>query len=103
MFMKYAVRAGWSAFVVLAPFAAQAQAGLSPDVVEKLKNLQNIRIKSPAGGEAKGWTCREEDGRRLHRVDPTNVAHMGKVPSSVAGLRDNSTPAERLPACTEPR
>lgn len=103
MFIRYVVRSGWASFLALTSLTAQAQSGISPDVLERLKNLQNIQIKSAAGSEAKGWTCRtKEDGRRLHRMDPTNIAHMGTIASSVAGFRDNTTPLARLPVCTEP-
>lgn len=79
------------------PSALQAQSN-------GLKEIGEInRIIAKANRGVKGWTCRDpEDGKRLHRVDPTNIARMGKIPSSEAGLHDSKTPLEKLPICTTP-
>ncbi|MDB6001115.1 MAG: hypothetical protein JWP52_2814 [Rhizobacter sp.] len=89
-------------------FTSNAQAQPAPllpqDLTEQLKKLQNMKVQSPVGGDAKGWTCRDpEDGHRMHVVDTTNIARMGKVPSSVAGLNDTKTEPRNLPLCERPQ
>ncbi|MFQ1061396.1 hypothetical protein [Bordetella trematum] len=73
------------------------------DALAKLRQIQKDNEADLQG--TKGWTCRDmsDGGRRMHRVDLTGSATMNGVPSSHAGLTDNTTPLSALPACAEPR
>ncbi len=73
------------------------------DALSKLRQIQKDNDTDMQG--TKGWTCRDmsDGGRRMHVVDLTGSASMNGLPSSHAGLTDNTTPLSTLPPCTEPR
>ncbi len=90
-----------SALAGLTPAGVHAQSDDASGEGAALHALNEQIAKFQKAGH-KGWTCRDpEDGKRMHRLDPTNIAHMGKVPSTERGFLDNDTPLASLPVCSE--
>jgi hypothetical protein len=88
-----------STLTAVAPTVAYGQT----DGGKAVRDL-NAQIAAFQKAGHKGWTCRDtQDGKRMHRLDPTNVARMGNIKSSEQGFLDNKTPLAALPVCTLPR
>jgi len=86
----------WS---VTALFTSSFAQPTNADIQKQLKEAMDQAQK--ASGTMKGWTCRhmEDGGRRMSVMDTTGTKKMNGIPSSEAGLHDNTTPLEKLPPC----